>query len=541
MVARRSSACAKAVVWILAVLARAQPTPAPEVLHATTHLVEVSVVAQSKQGEPVKGLTQDDITLLDDGVPQKIAYVRAETTSPALAPRRKLPPNFFTNRLDAGGTALNSATVILFDGMNTRLIDQAYAREQILNFLRQLKPGERVALYAMGRGPRLLQDLTEDPSSLIRALAEYRSGSSPSLSAPLYDPGVTGPEQFDAWLGELTFNLYDYYGEDRAFRTVRALTAIAGHLQQIPGRKNLIWVSGSFPVALDGQSVALPRKTGNGKPGQDKRESWPELERAARALAKANLAIYPVDARGLIAAQEYSGPLTRPELKNPDTSEGARMQALADRTGGRAFFNNNDLAAALRRALDDAQLTYLIGYYPSHHEWKGHFRKIDLRVNRPDVDLRYRRGYFAQPDEPGDSWYREQVLNASLWNPVDSTGIRLTVGVMASASGGLDLALQIDGRDISYHPNGERRECSLDVWLVQLDVSEKQIQTTARTNNLSLDAPTFDKVKQVNGLALAEHLNPDAKAALLRILVRDVATGQLGSLTVPLRRLAALH
>jgi VWFA-related protein len=531
------SARAASAIWLLATLAAAQDAPAPLALRATTHLVEISVTAQSKQGEPVTGLTQDDFTLLDEGAPQKIAYVRAEASKPASAPQRKLPPNLFTNRLDAGGPVLESATVILFDGLNTRLTDQVYAREQILKFLRQLKPGERVALYAMGRGPRVLQDFTGDSSALMQAIAAYKGGAAASLSAPLYDPATSGAEHFDAWLGELTFDLYDYYGEDRAFRTVRALTAIAGHLQQIPGRKNLIWVSGSFPVALDGDSVALPKKSGPRELGKDKRDSWPELERAARALSKSNLAIYPVDARGLIAAQEYSGPLAKPELRNPDTSEIARMQVLADRTGGRAFFNNNDLAAALRRALDDARMTYVVGYYPSHHDWKGRFRKIDLRVNRPDVELHYRRGYFAQPDEPGDAWYREQVLNASLWNPVDATGMRLTVAVTPSPAGGLDLALQIDASDIAFQSNGEKHECGLDVWLVQLDGQEKQIKTRARTNNLSLDQATFDKVKQVNGLALAEHLNPEPEAVLLRVLVRDVTTGQLGSLTVPLRRL----
>jgi len=540
----RSGIRALSVIWFLASLAAAQTALAPEVLRTTTHLVEISVTAQSKQGEPVADLVQDDFTLLDEGTPQKIAYVRTETSKPFSAPQRKMPPNLFTNRLDAGGASLSSATVILFDGLNTRLTDQVYAREQILKFLRQLKPGERVALYAMGRGPRVLQDFTEDSSALMRALSAYQGGAAASLSAPLYDPATTGPEQFDAWLGELSFDLYDYYAEDRAFRTIRALTAIAGHLQQIPGRKNLIWVSGSFPVALDGDSVALParsepKKSGPGRPDKDRRDSWPELERAARALGKANLAIYPVDARGLIAAQGYSGPLAKPELRNPDTSEIARMQVLAGRTGGRAFFNNNDLAAALRRALDDARMTYVIGYYPSHHDWKGRFRKIDLRVNRPDVELHYRRGYFAQPDEPGEAWYREQVLNASLWNPVDATGMRLTVVVTQSPAGGLDLALQIDASDIAFQSNGERRECALDVWLVQLDGQEKQMKTTARTNNLSLDQATFDKVKQVNGLALAEHLNPEPEAALLRVLVRDVASGQLGSLTVPLRRFGA--
>ncbi|HEY3439330.1 MAG TPA: VWA domain-containing protein [Paludibaculum sp.] len=511
-----------AAAWLWTTSAAQTP---PEPIRATTHLVEVSVTAHSKQGEPVTGLTQDDFQLFDEGVPQRIAHFRVETPQPSATPQRKLPPGMFTNRLDAG-----SATVILFDGLNTRLIDQPYAREQILKFLRQLKPGERVALYAMGRGPRVLQEFTDDSSALIRALAAYRGGMAASLAAPLHDPATTGAEHFDAWMGELTFGLYDYYTEDRAFRTVRALTAIASHLEQVPGRKNLIWVSGSFPISLDGDSVAVPRRT---KPGQ--RDSWPEVERASRALGKVNLAIYPVDARGLIAAQQYGGALSSPQLRNPDTSEIARMQALADRTGGRAFFNNNDLSAALSRALDDSRVTYVVGYYPLHTDWKGRFHKLDLRVNRSGTELHYRRGYFAQPVEPSDSWYREQVLNASLWNPVDATGLRLTVAVRPSLQGGIDLAIQIDPRDITFQSKGDRRNCALDVWLVQLDQQEKLLKTKANTNNLSLDQATFERVLQVKGLALAEQLIPELGAALLRVLVRDVASGTIGTLTVPLR------
>ena len=513
---------ATAAAWLWTTLAAQTP---PEPMRATTRLVEVSVTAHSKQGEPVAGLTQSDFLLVDEGVPQRIAHFRVETPQPSGTLQRKLPPNLFTNRLDAA-----SATVILFDGLNTRAIDQPYAREQILKFLRQLKPGERVALYAMGRGPRVLQDFTDDSSALIRAMAAYKGGTAASLEAPLHDPATTGAEHFEAWMGELTFGLYDFYAEDRAFRTVRALTAIASHLEQVPGRKNLIWVSGSFPVSLDGDSVAAPRRT---KAGQ--RESWPEVERASRALGRVNLAIYPVDARGLIAAQQYSGAPGSPQLRNPDTSEIARMQALADRTGGRAYFNNNDLSAALSRALDDSRMTYVLGYYPLHADWKGRFHRIDLRVNRPGTELHYRRGYFAQPAEPSDSWYREQVLNAALWNPVDATGLRLTVAIRPTSQGGVDLAIQIDPRDITFQLKGERRNCALDVWLVQLDRQEKLLKTKANTNNLSLDQPTFDRVSQVKGLALAEQVAPEPGAALLRVLVRDAASGTIGTLTVPLR------
>jgi VWFA-related protein len=529
----RFTAVVVAVGWTLAARpALSQAPSSGEVLRATTHLVEVSVTARSKQGEPLKGLTQGDFTVFDGGHEEKIAFFRADTSTAPAGKLRALPPNLFTNRLDAAGALPASATVILFDGLNTRLTDQVYAREQILKFLRLLQPGERVALYALGRGPRVLQDFTSDPGELIRALQNFKGSTAPSLSAPLYDPGTTGAEHFEAWLGELTYGLYDYYGEDRAFRTVRSLSAIAEHLRQIPGRKNLIWVSGSFPIAIGGDTVALPKRTGT-----EKRDSWPEVERAVRDLGKTNLAIYPVDARGLIAAQEYAGPANKPELRNPDTADVARMRALAERTGGRAFFNNNDLATALRQAYDDSQATYVLGYYPSHHDWKGRFRKIEVKIRQPDVELHYRRGYFAQPDEPATPWYRQQALTAALWNPVDATGLRLTVAVSPSTVGGLDLAVQVVPEDISFQMREANRECELDIWLVQLDGQEKQIKTTAHTNKLTLDPATFEQVTKANGLAVAEHVNPAPEARLLRVLVRDVASGELGTLTLPLARI----
>jgi hypothetical protein len=225
----------------------------------------------------------------------------------------------------------------------------------------------------------------------------------------------------------------------------------------------------------------------------------------------------------------------KPELRNPDTSEFATMQMLAERTGGRAFFNNNDLAAALHQAADDARVTYVLGYYASHHDWKGRFRKLEVRVARPDVELHYRRGYFAQPDEPAQAWYRQQVLDAAVWNPIDATGLRLTVAVTPAAGGGRDLALQVAADDIAFQRQDDRWECSLDVWLVQLDAQERQLKTSARTNNLHLEQAMYDRVMQVHGLALAEHVDPQPDTLLLRVLVRDVATGALGSLTIPLK------
>ncbi len=502
-----------------------------QTVRVTTRLVEVSVVAETKNGDPVSDLTQQDFTILDQGRPETIAVFTCEKAEEGEPTSRPLPPNVFSNRLERLGKAPTSATVVLFDGLNTELTDQAYARQQIVKFLEQLEPGDQVALYVLGRGPRVLQDFTSDSNSLLKALESYKGEQTRSLEAPMYDPALTSAAQLDSWLGELTFNLYDYFERDRAFRTVRSLVAIANHLERLPGRRNLVWVSGSFPVWIGGDSVPRPRKA---KPGK---VSVPEFDRAARALNRANLAVYPVDARGLMAPQEYRADRAAPrkESRIADVVMFNAMRVMAERTGGRAFYNNNDLRAAVRRAADDARLTYLVGYYPSHDQWNGKFREIKLQVNRPDVQLHYRRGYFALSDEPVEPWYRQEVLEAATWSPVEATGLGLTVRATAAGGGMMELELQVDANDIALRQKDGAWTCGLDLWFVQFDRKEKRLKTEGRTNNLRLDRRTYEHVMKARGLVLMDHVKPDPKAFLLRVLARDIVSGALGSLTIPLR------
>ena len=177
----------------------------------------------------------------------------------------------------------------------------------------------------------------------------------------------------------------------------------------------------------------------------------------------------------------------------------SRMRTLAERTGGRAFYNNNDLAAAMRQATKDARLSYVLAYYPSHTEWNGKFRQIKLKVDRPGVKLLYRHGYFAQPAEPKKSWYREEVLDAAMWSPMEATGIGLSVQVRPAAKGALNLDLMISAPDITFTPKPKEGiwTCGLDMWMVQLDSAEKHLKTTGTTNNLRLNRAVYGQVVQI--------------------------------------------
>ena len=506
-----------------------QPVP----LRVTTRLVQVRVIAQNKRGELVSGLAREDFVLLDEGREQPISTFTVESNTPSTPCTETLPPNTFSNRFERCLDSLGGATVILFDALNTPLTDQVYARQQIIKFLEQLHPHDRVALYAMGQGPLILQEFTSSPGLLLRALTDYKGNLSPNLDTFVVGDGDTRISQLNTWLEELKLRLYEYDARDRTLRTIRVLAAIANHVERLPGRKSLIWVSGSFPVWLGRNVVPTPDKVEGGRGSFES-----EFERAVRALYRANLAIYPVDARGLMAPRDFRADHASFSLE-PSGSDSAtflNMQVLATRTGGRAFFNDNDLRAALRRAADDSRLVYVLGYYPTHGKWNGKFHEVKIRAKRPGVQLWHRQGYFAQPEEPATTWYRQSVLNSAIWSPLSATRLGLTVRVGVTRPGLLDLELQFDPHDISFQTQSDTWEGELDLELVQLGADERLLRSASRVVSLRLTRPEYDQALQRKALILREWPEKVPGATLLRVLARDVRSGRLGSVAIPLNR-----
>ncbi|MBZ5516145.1 MAG: VWA domain-containing protein, partial [Acidobacteriia bacterium] len=219
-----------------------------------------------------------------------------------------------------------------------------------------------------------------------------------------------------------------------------------------------------------------------------------------------------------------------------DSAPFMNMQILAKRTGGRAFFNDNDLRAALRRAADDSRLVYVLGYYPTHGKWNGRFHDIKIRVRRPGVQLWHRQGYFAQPEEPATTQYRQSIFNAALWSPLSATRLGLTVRVKVTPTGLLDLELLFDPRDIAFQTHDDTWEGTLDVKLVQIRDEEQLLKSDSRVASLRLARPEYEQAVQRKALILSERLEKAPGATLLRILGRDMRSGRLGSVSVPLNR-----
>jgi VWFA-related protein len=567
----RSRLRSNKVFWSIAVLAtliqastiNSQTTPRGQepsqnseipAIKVTTRLVQVNVVVHDKKGEPVGDLTKDDFILLDKGQEQKIQFFSKESSETVPTNTPPLPPgvvsNRYTNFTSGGQSHLaplpTALTVILLDGLNTAFTDQHYAKEALIKFLNQIQPGDRVAIYTLTNGLRVLHDFTADTESLLAVLAKHRNQESSALSASSYDDANTGDDNLDAFLDRSNDAIANFYQARRVETTLSALEAIARHLAGMPGRKNLIWLSGGFPVIV-GQNV-------DGSLSNDFQTFSDQIQRAMRTINDVGLAIYPVDARGLMgpfATMPSMSPSSRggnPNRRGPQPVDQraqnqmlqtqGTMREIADGTGGRAFINTNDLTGAIRRAMSDARVTYVLAYTPSHDQWDGKFREIKIKLKRPSLEARYRKGYYAYPENPTNPQLRQAILRDAAVTPLQSTGLSLLARVSETPSPDnrrTDVRLVMDAGEIATGRNADgKHEATIDLLLIAFDDTGKVLHQVGRTMQLSLDEEQYTQLRK-NGIVLDLDSEAPEKSTRVRLIAHDVSSGSVGSIDLPFK------
>lgn len=537
------------------------PQGTAPVIRTTTRLVQVSVVVTDKKGLPVTGLKKDDFTVLDGKDPQKIAIFSAEAPVTSSQPVRTLPPNIFTNRRDKLGEPPGSNTIIFFDALNTRLQDQAFAREQVLKFLRTIQPQDHFAIYALANPNQIeiLHEFTQDDAALVRAIKEY-SVKQPDLElVPYADameftgvPAVVLPVAPIGATDQADYARYQVYPE------VSALIHIANHVAGIPGRKNLIWISGGVTLMRDQHLPNRVRLSDMGyqlgKP--EYAETEEELLRAVvESCNVANTVMYAVDVRGLrgVASADPSQGAVAGRASsinvNPMTSTGVAMRGLsaqedvrfiyrilADQTGGTAFYGNNDLTEGMAKAFDDGRYAYTIGYYPDHGAWDGSFRKIQIKVSEEGLHTRYRDGYYATPDNAGPADEEKQMQEAAN-SPLDSNALSMMVSgrhVQPMTKRELEFQVGVDVAQLLLDHTGGHWKGGIDLAFVQRDDKLEVIAADKKRVDLDFTDKQYQSLLSV-GAIFERHLELLAEAKDVRVIVRDAGSGQIGTVTVPLK------
>jgi len=497
----------------------------PPTFRADTHLVQVTVVVQDGRLNPVTDLAAADFRVFEDGKEEPIALFSADSRSPTTpAANVSSGAAIVSNQVPTSG----GVTVILFDRLNTAWSDQGQAKQNIIKFLSQVAPTERIGFYVLDSSSvSIVHDFTGDTRSLLRALGRVQGQiSRETMIAEEKTPtiassgGMSGAmdAQLDAALARMDEMIKADALKNRADATLSALEAVARHLGGIPGRKNLIWVSSSFPLSFND--------------GFGTRSVYTEVSIATRAIADANVSIYPVDARGLMGSSAVV--TSRPTYASLHSEMPASdsMEMLADRTGGVAYTNRNDLGRAISRAVDDARFSYTLGYYPENVKWDGHFRKISVKVRRSGVNVRHRSGYLALPPPPQTSESRQNALVRALASPLNAIALPLTVGLERAGNEELTVSLRLSLSAIRLSQTApDIWEGSVDVAIAQALPNGQLAKALDVTVPLRLTTAMHDQALR-EGLNLTRRVRPDPAAHTLRIAVRDPATGSVGSVAV---------
>jgi VWFA-related protein len=523
-----------------------------------TRLVEVDVVVRSKDSA-VTGLTRDDFRILDNGKPQNIATFSVRSSANAKVVANKavanvtpLPAGTISNRVSSRGEEPVAATVILLDRLNTEVADQSYFTKEMLKYLKTMQPGEHAAIYTLLKSLRIVQDFTDDPQSLLLAASRSKAQQSVSLAAsdesalktqedsirniadPTNDPVGAAAAALTA---EMAMNavteMEDAEKKNRALLTSAALEDIARHLRGLPGRKKLVWVSGGFPIgALEVNSRHYD-------------EFGEETARAVRALNNANVAVYAIDPRGVVA---YG---TNPAILTPNTKTGqsmfsqvqrpdpvglnapniAAMNLFASGTGGRAIYATNDLVGALRTVMEDDDVVYTIGFYPTEQKMDGSYHKLSVKVARKGVEVHHRQGYLADDTKIFTSRQRREAMTDAIQNPLDSTelGLQASIAALSGRPGFYKLALTLNVNELHLEHVKNR-------WVGDVDFGTHfsealDFKGTYETIRISL---TEDRLRQTlkDGFVFRREIR--SQPGELRVVVQDRSTGSIGSVRIPL-------
>ena len=560
------------VVLLLSLNLIVAPLPAQNsdtpVLRTTTRLVQLNVVALDKQNHTVKGLSQQEFQVFDNGVLQQIVHFAASADAvPSGADRRS--PLVVSNRQ---GTRDQSAgvTVILVDelifdakitlsatGPEDPTVPMRAARLAVLQFLSTLKPGEQVALYALRReGVVVIHDFTDDQGSLIAA-AKLLGGGGPRGKALNFDSLRSGgAPTLPNWsqnpapqpIGNQIFRASD--DTDKVLRGY-GFQAIVDHLRGVPGRKNLVWISSTLPMSVTGLDIAKmagasaanqPIDLSNlGNVGKLATEIYPdpqnhfnELQTFTRWLSNANISVYPIDANALEATTGLvGGPVS---LAGPPAAQMAAADLIASETGGRAVFQSNALDQHLREVVEESNASYQIGYYPGDAAWNRKYHRIEVKLMpaHNGVSLHYRKGYYATDEKlPANA---DTALREVARSVVEAPGIGVALNVPSNPleEGPEQVVLKLDIKGVQFEQSEERSKANLDVVFVQLGKDGRVLDGFKDHLTLALRPETYDAA-ETQGWFYPRDVWILQGAEKLRVVVRDSATGAVGSVSVPVR------
>jgi len=551
----------------------AQPAPRSNVetpstaLRVSSNLVLVDVVV-TDHGQPVHGLGRGDFKVFEDGQERPIVSFeehRPDGPAPdvqsvaaqAAAVQAALPRGGYTNLpVYPQASAVN---VLLLDELNTPPAALPELRREMIQYLAGVQPGTSMAIFVLTSQLRMVTGFTTDVSQFAplfddrKTAAHSANSTGPAAKTNLalitqketdksdreaLQGGPAGPG-LEAMMGPIAAGqLNDSLGQQQEVRindtvatTLGAFRQLARYLSAIPGRKNLIWLSASFPNWL----------------GLGKSNYEPAIRATMNLLAAARVAVYPVDAAGLTIGSHW-------------TPQRETMQMTAELTGGKAYLDTNGFKDAMADAVVEGSSYYTIGYLPGDKPFNGNFRKIKVDIDKGHFTLNYRNGYYADPPNEPSAHTPETanlITEATLHGTPPMTQVLLVAQVLPASDPAFknlkfkkgsagDMAatmkqpaqlyvvnLTVDPHGVAFDamPNG-LRQARIRFVLIAYDTNGNRLNFLDRNYAIGVKPAEMERLMNT-GIHARYGFNLPAGHEFLRVAVEDLNAGTAGSVEIP--------
>jgi len=523
-------------------LAQQQPPAPPQppghggVLHVSTEIVLVNVVARDKHGNLIRDLKKEDFTVYEDGKKQDLTsfdfekvdeMVMAGAAGTTVTGTAGAPSGLLNSKVQKSLNARDRRLMLLFfdfSAMQPEDIDRSVeAGKKYVQA--KMQPADLIALMSLDTNLQLDLDFTDDKDKILAKLSSYNNSEGQG-----FENGATGSSEGGAETsGSYTPDDTDY-NTFSADRKLLALESVMEAMGKIPQKKSLIYFSnGITQSGVDNQSA---------------------LRAATAAAVRNNVSIYPVDVRGLSAfppggqAQSaslhgqsaYSGASVLNDLNGNDSSQ-ETLYTLAADTGGKAFMDTNDLSGVFSVVQKDTSAYYVLGYTSTNHQKDGRYRRLKVQLNRPDVKLEYRAGYYADRDYLHmKSSDREEQLDDELAAELPQTDVAVYAGAayfrQDDAHYYLAVSLVIPGSQIPFVQAKDKDNATIDIIGQVLEDGKLPVGRLRDTVKLAVDSAQQVRRKNVQ-YNTAFLLAPGSYH--LKFVVRENSTGRMGSFETDVR------
>jgi VWFA-related protein len=526
-----------------------------DVVKVKSNLVNIDVIVKDKKGKYISDLKPEDFTITENGVAQKVEFFDAPLSNAdkTANPTSPIPP-----------AAPRNYVALVLDSQTTDLTNFKQVREGAIRYVQEhLTDADAVAVLSVTNGLQMLQPFTQDKAKLIATLEKVGTGIDSKTfeqrdiatnisslqeylknadSTPTTGISSTGGGSEAAKIMIARNVLQQFYrlrtalSVQQARPILAALGAIAEALKRIPGKKTLVMFSQGFvtPEVLD----------------------W-QVQSTIDIANRANVAIYIIDSAGLKAAAPASGALVPSSplggvsgLTNQEQrirgvggetvfdnvrQEGQSREydilyRISGDTGGRLLRNNNDIGQGLERINQEIHSRYTLAYRSTNQNFDGSFRKVKIAVQRPDVQISSRSGYYAIPPEeivllsPSDKKLLAEFSTAEA-NPGMPVFVSLTPFRTGDGLYTVPVAIELPPSAVKFGSKGDKRTLQLEVLGVLKGTPDRMLSRLGGSFDVNLTADDYASIVS-NNIFYRQDLQLAPGEYTIDLIVRDKQSGK---------------